>query len=75
MLVPTVDFFISVYECDSTTGYHTIDTSLQCWTGLHAFYCALFAIGIAVNITLVIMVSLMYNEPRSFSTDAFARLD
>ena len=74
-LIPTIDFFISIYQCDSATGYHKIDTSLKCWNAEHAFFCALFSIGLILNITLAVIIALLFNESRPSHTDSLTRLD
>jgi hypothetical protein len=62
LFVPSIDFFISIFECDADTGYHKIVTSMKCWQGDHSFYCALFAMGIILFVSIVMTISFLYNE-------------
>ena len=75
LLIPSVDFFISIYECDNVSGYHKIVTSMQCWTGNHAFYCALFSLGLVGFLGIAFTVSLLCNESCPTHTDALTRFD
>jgi hypothetical protein len=75
LLIPTFDFFISIFECDATTGNHKILTSLACWSPLHACYCAIFSLGLVLFLSISVMISLLNNESRPSNTDALTRLD
>lgn len=75
LLIPAVDFFISIFECDAKTGYHLYDTDLMCWGGTHAFYCALFSVALFLYIGVTFVIALFYNESRPSHTDTLTRLD
>lgn len=74
-LIPTTDFFISVFQCDPDTGYHKVDTNLKCWGAQHAFFCVIFAIGLVLSVTLAVIIALLFNESRPSHTDSLTRLD
>lgn len=74
-LIPTFDFFISIFECDQTTGKHKILLSLTCWSVTHACYCTIFSIGLVLFLSITILISLLHNESRPSSTDVLTRLD
>ena len=59
----------------ATETYHIIDRSLQCWSGLHIFYCILFSIALFGYFLVFLLISFFYNESRPYHTDAFSRLD
>jgi hypothetical protein len=59
----------------SGATYHVIDNSLQCWTGIHIFYCILFSITLFGYFLVFSLIAFFYNESRPYHTDAFARLD
>lgn len=73
LLQPIVEVFISIFSCEN--GYHVMDTKLQCWTGMHIFYCILFSICLMIYVMVFLLISFFYNESRPYHTDAFARLD
>jgi hypothetical protein len=74
-LIPTVDFFISIYQCDSITKFHKYDPNMICWEGQHAFFCALFGLALILQVTVAVIISLLFNENRPSHTDALTRLD
>lgn len=74
LVIPSTDFFISIFQCDSR-GYHFVDKSLQCWQGMHAFYCALYSVGLLLFLVGACLVSLLFNESRPYHLDALTRLD
>ena len=75
LLIPTIDFFISIFECNPTTGMHKLIPSLQCWSPFHSFYCAIFSVGLFLFFTLSILISLLSHESRSSHTNALTRLE
>jgi hypothetical protein len=75
LLIPTFDFFISIFECDASTGKHKILTSLTCWSALHACYCAIFSVGLVLFLSITVLISLLNNESRPSNTDSLTRLD
>jgi hypothetical protein len=70
---PIVEIFISIYSCQD--GFLVADQTLQCWGGMHIFYCILFSICLLLYIVLFLLISSFYNESRPYHTDAFSRLD
>jgi hypothetical protein len=82
-MMPIVEIFVGIFSCStlpnapagSTDTYHIIDESLQCWSGLHIFYCILFSISLFGFFLVFLLISFFYNESRPYHTDAFARLD
>ena len=73
-LIPIIDFYASIIECDSN-GNLKQDSSVKCFSVLHAFYCALFAFGFILQNVITVTISLLFNESRPNHTDAFSRLD
>ncbi len=82
-LMPIVEIFISIFSCSphadaapgSTATYHIIVRDLQCWNGLHIFYCILFSVALFGFFLVFMLISFFYNESRPYHTDAFTRLD
>lgn len=74
LLQPIIEVFVSIYSC-ADDGFHLVDPSLECWSGMHVFYCALFTICLLLYILISLLISWFYNESRPYHTDAFARLD
>ena len=79
-MMPIVEVFVSIFSCislnDGTTNtYQVIDNTLQCWSGIHIFYCILFSVTLFGYITVFMLISFFYNESRPYHTDAFSRLD
>jgi len=52
-----------------------MDESLQCWSGIHAFYCALYSVGLFLFLIIACLVSLLFNDARPYHLDALTRLD
>src|SRR5690606_24838914 len=52
-----------------------VDVTLECWSGIHIFYCILFSLSLLGYFTIFLLISFFYNESRPYHTDAFARLD
>lgn len=79
-MMPIIETFVSIFSCqaltaNSTDTYHIIDRSLQCWSGMHIFYCILFSLSLFGYFLVFLLISFFYNESRPYHTDAFARLD
>ncbi len=72
LLVPIVDFVVSLYECENDT--HVI-ADMACWTGVHIAYCVLFSLGLALFLCTIFAIAFFYNESRPFHTDSLSRLD
>jgi hypothetical protein len=73
LIIPFIQVFASIFSCNN--GYHSVVTSLECWTGIHIFYCILFTISVIGYVIVFILIAFFYNESRPYHTDAFARLD
>ena len=78
--MPIIETFVAIFSCisinDGTNNtYHVIDNSLQCWSGMHIFYCILFSISLFGYFLIFLLISFFYNESRPYHTDAFSRLD
>jgi PAS domain S-box-containing protein len=73
LLTPIVESFVSIFSCKD--GYHIVARDLQCWTGIHIFYCFFFFIALLVFFIIIILMSYFYNESISSSIDVLARLD
>ena len=72
-MLPIIEIFISIFSCED--GFHIVDKGLECWTGIHIFYCILFALSLVGYFMVFLLISFFYNESRPYHTDAFARLD
>jgi hypothetical protein len=72
-MMPIIEIFVSIFSCHD--GYHIIDHTVECWSGLHIFYCILFTISLFCYFGIFLMIAFFYNESRPYHTDAFARLD
>lgn len=70
---PIIEIFISIFSCKD--GFHLVDKSLECLSGIHIFYCILFALSLFGYFVVFLLISFFYNESRPYHTDAFARLD
>lgn len=73
LFLPMVEGFVSVYSCDQ--GFHVVDTSVKCWTGVHVFYCVFFTFALLLAIVVVLAISVFYNESRADAKDGLKRLD
>ena len=81
--MPFFESFISILHCPD--GYHYLDTSLQCFSGLHIFYFVLcivcFPIINLIQIFLVllfannIVIAMLYNETQPVQEDCLSRLE
>lgn len=78
-MMPIIEVFVAIFSCEPKVDggglYHYIDRDLQCWSGIHIFYCALFSVALLGFIAVFLQISFFYNESRPYHTDAFARLD
>ena len=72
-MLPIVEIFIAIFSCEN--GYNTAVSSLECWQGLHIFYCIVFAVALFGYFLVFLLIAFFYNESRPYHTDAFARLD
>ena len=73
-MMPIFETYIAIFDCE-TGGTHRIDTSLECWGGLHVFMCVLFSVTLAGYFAIFLLISFFYNESRPNHTDALRRLD
>eukprot|EP01022_Parablepharisma_sp_SALTPOND_P014020 TRINITY_DN1886_c0_g1_i1.p1 TRINITY_DN1886_c0_g1~~TRINITY_DN1886_c0_g1_i1.p1 ORF type:complete len:1985 (-),score=180.40 TRINITY_DN1886_c0_g1_i1:1112-7066(-) len=73
LVSPIVETFVSIFSCSN--GRHIVDTSMECWTGMHIFYCFLFSIGLLLFLTIGLAIAILYNESRPNAVDGLARLD
>lgn len=73
LMMPIIEIFISIFSCEN--GLHVVDESVECWSGLHIFYCILFSISLIGYFIVFMLISFFYNESRPYHTDALARLD
>mmetsp|Transcript_2160 Transcript_2160/g.2077 ORF Transcript_2160/g.2077 Transcript_2160/m.2077 type:complete len:135 (+) Transcript_2160:342-746(+) len=73
LMLPIVEIFISIYSC--VDGKHKVMENVDCWSGIHYFYCGLFTICLIIYIFIFLLISFFYNESRPYHTDAFSRLD
>lgn len=73
-MMPTIEIFVSIFSCNDD-GNHVVDPELECWTGLHLFYCILFSLSLFGYFIIFLLVSSFFNESRPYHTDSFSRLD
>ena len=71
---------MAIFSCQPSsttpgTSVLIVADNVECWSGIHIFYCALFTISLLLYLILFILISVFYNESRPYHTDAFARLD
>jgi hypothetical protein len=71
--MPIIEVFISIFSCKD--GVHIVDHNMDCWSGIHIFYCILFSICLIGYFMIFLLISFLYNESRPYHTDAFTRLD
>jgi hypothetical protein len=62
--MPIIETFVAIFSCislnDGTNNtYHVIDNSLQCWGGLHIFYCILFSISLFGYFLIFLLISFL----------------
>ena len=72
-IMPVIETFLSIFSCPG--GYHVVDLTMECWTGLHILYAGLFSAALLGYIVVFLMVSCFFNESRPYHTDSFARID
>ena len=73
LMMPIIEIFISIFSCEN--GFHVVDQSVECWSGIHIFYCILFSFSLIGYCVVFMLISYFYNESRPYHTDALARLD
>jgi len=70
---PIMEAFLAVFKCEN--GYHTIDTTMQCYQGTHIFFIIFSVIFIILLLLVAVLAALFYNETQPIQEDAFARLE
>ena len=74
LFLPSIDFSSSIIMCNSA-GRLENDPTIQCWSGIHFFYVALFALTFLLQLSLCLVLAILNNEVRPTHTDALTRLD
>lgn len=57
---PFYESFISIMKCKN--GYHYLDTTMECFTGIHIFYFVLCIIFLVILLLNNIIIAMLYNE-------------
>lgn len=70
---PFFESFISIMRCPN--GFHYLDTSLECFTGLHIFFFALCLIFLILLFTYNIVIAMLFNETQPVQEDCLSRLE
>ena len=73
LFIPVVETMVSIFSCED--GHHVVATDIQCWKGTHIIYIIIMGLGLFSFLFLSLLVAYFYNESRSSSVDALARLD
>lgn len=71
--MPFFESFISIMNC--VNGYHYLDTSMQCYSGIHIFYFVLCIIFIVLLFINNIIIAMLYNETQPVQEDCLSRLE
>ena len=58
--MPFFESFISIFNC--VDGVHYLDSSLQCFSGIHIFYVVMCIISLVLLFLINIIVAMLYNE-------------
>ena len=58
--LPFFETFLSILNC--TGGYHYLDATLQCYSGLHIFLIVLCILFLIVLFLLSMIVAMLFNE-------------
>lgn len=70
---PFFESFISIMNCSN--GYHYLDTSLACFSGIYIFYFVLCVIFLILLFTTSILIAMLYNETQPVQEDCLSRLE
>jgi len=58
--MPFFESFLSIVRCEG--GRHYLDTSIQCWQGLHIFLFILCLFFLILLFAYNLIIALLYNE-------------
>lgn len=62
--MPALHLFLTVYYCDSGTGYHKYYSDLECYTGNYLLHAFLSAIASLILISVSGLVTMTFYESR-----------
>lgn len=71
--LPFFETFLSILNC--TDGYHYLDATLQCYSGLHIFLIVLCILFLIVLFLLSMIVAMLFNETQPVQEDCLSRLE
>jgi hypothetical protein len=71
--MPFYEAFLSILNCQD--GYHYIDGSIECYTGIHIFYIVLCIIFLILLFSLSVIVAMLFNETQPVQEDCLSRLE
>ena len=71
LFIPFMEVFMGIFRCEN--GNHYIDTSLQCYQGLHIFFVVFSIFFMILLLIICAITALFYNETQPVQEEAFAR--
>ncbi len=73
LFLPFMEAFLSVFSC--VNGHHKIDTSMQCYQGVHIFFVVFSFVFMFLLLGITVLSALFYNESQPIQEDAFSRIE
>ena len=73
LFFPFFDSLISIFKCEE--GYHYVMTELECLSSQHVGMIIISIIGLALMVTISLLIATLYNETQPVKEDALSRLD
>ncbi len=71
LFIPFMEVFMAIFRCEN--GHHLIDSSLQCYQGMHIFFVVFSLIFVLLLLIICSITALFYNETQPIQEEAFAR--
>lgn len=62
--LPALHLFLTIFYCDSTSGYHKYYTDLECYTGNYLLHAFLSAIAAFILVIVSMLVTMTFYESR-----------
>jgi hypothetical protein len=72
--MPFYEVFISIFNCDGD-GLHYLFKDFKCYQGSHIGYSVMAGLGLAFQLSLNLILSLLYNETQPVKEDSLSRLE
>jgi hypothetical protein len=73
LFMPFFEVFISMFNC--VGDYHYLITDMKCYQGSHIAYCVFASLGLLFQLSLNVVIALLYNETQPVKEDSLSRLE